>query len=210
MKRIYNFEKVTKDNDLEDLRPAIWALGSEVVNQATGEIMLSRDNAFFAIDRIGSGGPTEEDPGIPVITDFSKARDLKVRALSLIGASHVSEIFNDDTQDDDEDLDKIHSQPDMTEVDDYNDAFKNSPYYVNPVTGKAKYEEAILQDGEDVRDLRKFMEMKDVFHDVFKDEKNFDVLMKASPEQLKAFIDSCSGDGKEELPSSNPSDAPSQ
>lgn len=159
--RVYNYESPTRsvDDDVP-LYSAVEAVGSKVMNPRTGEILMERPNYFYAIDRLGSATFTEE-VGDPLIVDFTRNRDLKARALALVGSSNVAGLFNDDAIEDDDDtlMDQLEKLP-SSEVLDFNHAMAQSPYSVDE-NGLAKYERDLASSKQELEQLRQYMSVKD-------------------------------------------------
>lgn len=177
--RIYNYDYNSRGLDPSAaLVPAVEALGSKVVNSATGEVIAERPNAFYALDRI-SHATYEEDPGTPLITDFSRARDLKARALALVGGSDISQLFNNEAEvDDDHLMDELDKLPD-SDVLDFNQILSATPYAVGE-DGMANFERELASSKEEVEELRNFMRLKD--------DPLIKEIVSMDREQLEAFI----------------------
>lgn len=177
--RVYNYDYRSRGLDPSvALIPAIEALGSKVLNTSTGEVIAERPNAFYALDRI-SHATYEEEVGDPLITDFSRARDLKARALALVGGSDISQLFNDEAEvDDDHLMDELDKLPD-SDVLDFNQILSATPYAVGD-DGMANFERELASSKEEVEELRNFMRLKD--------DPLIKEIVAMDREQLEAFI----------------------
>lgn len=165
--RVFNYERVgslfslSPDmENLETLNP-INALGSSQINMSTGEILTEKPNVFYPVERVGSAR-FEEEAGTPIITDFTSARDLKKRAMALLGTQSIAEIFNDNAKEEDDDsLMENLENPNSNEVDEFNASMVASPYYVDSETGLARYEIELAKSKEDIEGIREYMANRD-------------------------------------------------
>lgn len=188
MRRVFNYERPqTFSDEQQKILEAFESLGSSVVDDNTGEVLAERPNWFYANDRVGAA-TFEEEAGDPVVINFDKSRDLKARALALVGRNSVASLFNDDVDEDDEDrlVDTIDEASDL-EVDEFNQAMSRTPYAIGE-DGLAQFERVLAQNKQDLKNLRKFMSVKDSFSEAFKDNENFEKLMSLSADQLQSLI----------------------
>lgn len=157
---LYEGQNVLDISPFKDTPHLFEDLGTKLINDATGEIYLSRDNFFQAIDQVGEPSVFEE-VAPPLIQNFEKNRDLKKRAMALVGANSVHQIFNPDIGSDDDDMNDLLSD-DANEVEDFNKHMDQSIYAVGD-DGMAKYERDNVKNTEELKQLREFMALKDQF-----------------------------------------------
>lgn len=163
IKRVYNYEipQTFEEGSEEEIRALSPhdLYGWTEVNEETGEILKTSRNWFQALPQIGVS-QVEEETGEPLITDFTKARDLKQRALALIGSDKITDLYGGDVGSDDEAFDALFDDED-NEVTNFNEAMSKTPYACDD-KGLAVYEAALARSNQELEELRTFMAQKDL------------------------------------------------
>lgn len=163
IKRVYNYEipqtfKEGSEDEVQALSPHD-LYGWTEINEETGEILKTSRNWFQALPQIGVSW-VEEETGEPLITDFTKARDLKQRALALIGSDKITDLYGGDAASDDEAFGALFDDED-NEVANFNEAMSKTPYICDD-KGLAAYEAALAKSNQELEELRTFMAQKDL------------------------------------------------
>lgn len=163
IKRVYNYEipQVLKEGSEDEVQalPPHDLYGWSEINEETGEILKTSRNWFQALPQIGVP-QVEEEVGEPLITDFTKARDLKQRALALIDSDKITDLYGGDVGSDDEAFDALFDDED-DEVTNFNGAMSRTPYACDD-KGLAAYESALAKSNQELEELRTFMAQKDM------------------------------------------------
>lgn len=150
-----------------------------------------------------------EEVGEPLQVSFYRYKDTKARVMEIMQASHPSQIFTGDVENDDEIFDDIEN-PDSTEVEDFNNILSQTPYTTDN-NGVANYEKALTKNKDELENFRNYMSLKD--HPVF---QHLSSLFNGSetPEEINAKLkvvgDSLKAVGSEQHPIPSLPDEPTE
>lgn len=152
-------------------------LGSFEMEEATGEVLSEKITCMHPIPRVGTPrGPQEV--GAPRLVVLSKPSDVKKRILAMLpNATSIHDLYGA-PEDTDEDFNRFISE-DTDEVDDFNQAMNQSPYYCDS-EGMSNMEKAIAHNKEEAKELEHHMAMMQT--------PMFQEFMNLSEEQRQALF----------------------